>query len=149
MKKGDREDGGGGWVLAVGVQRAGVRGRVGDPCGWTVAEATASLSRSIHSTPLHPPPSPPPVRPLHPGHCQSSGSEWIQPAGLRVPPSFSFQCVGRTNIKQFHFQSHPPPPLPQTHPSSSHAGACPPPHGRQINSPDSWSTAQKYNLPFG
>lgn len=52
---------------------------------------------------------PPPVRPLHPGHCQSSDSEWIQPAGLRLPPSFSFQCVGRTNIKQFHFQSRPPP----------------------------------------
>lgn len=115
-------------------------GDSGDPRGWTVAEATASPSR------------PPTCSPTQSGHCRSSGSEWIQRAGLRVPPSFSFQCICKRISNSFTFnQSRLPASLAPDPPSPRLAtprGACPP-HGREIKSPDSWSTAQNYKLPFG
>lgn len=47
--------------------------------------------------------NPPTCSPTQSGHCQSSGSERIQRAGLRVPPSLSFQCIAARISNSFTF----------------------------------------------
>lgn len=98
--------GAGGWGLGV---------RVGAPCGRTVAEATASLSGSIHST------SPPPPHLFAhsvPVTANRAAPNGFNRAGLRVPPSFSFQCLRQriSNSFTFNHARLPDPSLPQNSP---------------------------------
>lgn len=98
--------GAGGWGLGV---------RVGGSL-WADGRRGNSIIVGVDSLDLTP--TPLPVCPLGPGHCQSRGPEWIQPGRLESPALIFISMPPSTNIKQFHFQSRQPPRPPFT-PNSS------------------------------